>query len=171
MHRSLPFIGAIVAAISILSAQEPLVSRAEQGPDTVAVAHDMTRVNRLLGSIMSPFCPGLTLATCPSVYAETLRVSIRTRLEAGEAPDSIVESLVATFGEGIRGAPRARGMGLALWALPLVGVAGGGMALLWWLRKHTVGAVTSADEERDAPLPDFTPDEVAQMEAARRLLE
>lgn len=83
-----------------------------QGPGTppaesvaaAAAPGDVTRATRLFSSLMSPFCPGLTLANCPSVYAETLRVSVRDRLAAGEHPDSVVESLVAAFGERVRGA-------------------------------------------------------------------
>lgn len=48
------------------------------------------------------------------------------------APDSLVASRVAAFGEGIRGAPRAAGLGLGPWALPAVVVGAGGIAVMWW---------------------------------------
>jgi len=89
--------------------------------------------------MMSPFCPGLTLETCPSVYADTLRVSVRARFAAGEDPSAIEESLVAAFGEGVRGVPKAHGIGLVLWALPPVAVGVSFIALVWWLRRHRVG--------------------------------
>ncbi len=138
--------------------------------DTIVPAQDLTRANRLLGTLMSPFCPGLTLANCPSPYAETLRVSIRTRLDAGEAPDSIVASLVAAFGEGIRGAPPARGIGLALWVLPVAGVAVGGIALLWWLRCIRARAAVTADGGPGGPPRELTPADRARLDAERELL-
>jgi cytochrome c-type biogenesis protein CcmH/NrfF len=101
-------LAASVAVAAAAEAQEARVPAGDTADRPAAAAHDVTRATQLLGTVMSPFCPGLTLANCPSVYAETLRVSVRARLDAGEAPDSIVESLVAPFGEGIRGAPRAR---------------------------------------------------------------
>jgi cytochrome c-type biogenesis protein CcmH len=68
-------------------------------------------------------------------------VSVREGLDAGETPDSIVESLVAAFGKGVRGAPRATGLGLLLWALPAVVLGVGGIAVLWWLRGWGVRAL------------------------------
>lgn len=81
---------------------------------------------RLTHEIMSPFCPGRTLATCTSPAAAELRTEIETRSAAGESADVIVESLVARFGETIRGLPKAEGIGLFVWAAPL----GIGMLLL-----------------------------------------
>lgn len=72
----------------------------------------------LAGDIMSPYCPGRTLATCPSPAAAELRVEIATRLAQGESRDAVVQALVARFGQAIRGAPRPEGIGLALWTAP-----------------------------------------------------
>jgi cytochrome c-type biogenesis protein CcmH/NrfF len=72
----------------------------------------------LSSEIMSPFCPGLTLAACPSGAAAQLRSEIASRIAAGESRSMIVEGLVARFGEGIRGSPRPRGMALSLWIVP-----------------------------------------------------
>jgi cytochrome c-type biogenesis protein CcmH len=153
-----------------LSAQEPLARGAEQARDTIAIGHDLTQATQLFGSLMSPFCPGLTLATCRSAQAETLRVWIRTRLEAGEPPDAIVQSLVATYGEGIRGAPRARGLGLALWLLPVASLGVGGVALLWWLRAHAA-ETEPAGQSGGVPPPALTAADRARLEAERRLLD
>jgi cytochrome c-type biogenesis protein CcmH len=131
-----------------------------------APARDMTRANKLLGTVMSPFCPGLTLANCPSVNAETLRVSVRARLEAGESPDSIVESLVAAFGEGVRGAPRARGLGLLLWVLPGAALGVGGLGVAWWLRRRTARLPLPP-----APEAGLTPAEAARLASALRQVE
>jgi len=156
-------------ADSALAAQEPRAPAADSLRDTVPAAHDVTRANRLLGTIMSPFCPGLTLANCPSASAETLRVSIRGRLATGESPDSIMESLVAAFGERVRGAPRARGLGLALWALPVVGLGAGAIGLAWWLRNRGVGADPGrAGDGGSVPPRGITPEERARLEAALR---
>ncbi len=100
-----------VLASAPVSAQAPGAAPTDSTLRAAPPSSDVTQANKLLGTLMSPFCPGLTLANCPSVYAETLRVSVRERLDAGQAPDSIVESLVAAFGEGIRGAPRPQGWG------------------------------------------------------------
>lgn len=163
----LPFaLGLVMASAGM--AQGPGAPPAESVA-AAATPGDVTRATRLFSSLMSPFCPGLTLANCPSVYAETLRVSVRNRLAAGEHPDSIVESLVVAFGERVRGAPRARGIGVALWALPFALLAVGGAGVGWWLRRRGVwvAAVPDGKSPRTAPV-EPTPDELAQLEDALR---
>jgi cytochrome c-type biogenesis protein CcmH len=170
MQRVVLTLGILSAAFSASGQQARPPAAPAPGADTTVAAQDVTRANRLLGTLMSPFCPGLTLANCPSPYAETLRVSIRTRLDAGEPPDSIVESLVAAFGEGIRGAPPARGMGLALWALPVVAVGASGLALFWWLRHRSVRGAVAPNDRPGGPPDQLTPEDRARLEAERRLL-
>lgn len=158
-------------AVYPATAQTPGVVPADSPSRGGPLGSDVTQANKLLGTLMSPFCPGLTLATCPSVYAETLRVSVRQRLDAGETPDAIEESLVAAFGESIRGAPRAAGLGLVLWALPAIVLGAGGIVVLWWLRARGL---------RDAPAPSpaanhagsvATPADLARLEAELRSVE
>jgi len=57
--------------------------------------------------IMSPFCPGLTLAACPSPAAEHLRTEIKTRMAAGESSDAIERDLITRYGERVRAMPPA----------------------------------------------------------------
>ena len=163
----------LAASAVVASAAEAQEARVPAGDTTArpaATVHDVTRATQLLGTVMSPFCPGLTLANCPSVYAETLRVSVRARLDAGEEPDSIVESLVAAFGEEIRGAPRARGLGLVLWALPLVALLAGGLGVAWWLRRSSrrTPLVPAGGDMAGVGL---TPAETARLAAALRECE
>jgi len=83
--------------------------------------------HRLFDEIMSPFCPGRTLATCPSPQAAEMRDEIKDRLRAGATDDDIWESLYAVYGDQVRSVPRASGFNLLAWALPglffLVGAA------------------------------------------------
>lgn len=72
----------------------------------------------LAGEIMSPYCPGRTLAACPSAAAAELRTEVAARRAAGESRDALIDSLVRRFGEEIRGAPRPTGVGLLLWLWP-----------------------------------------------------
>jgi cytochrome c-type biogenesis protein CcmH len=143
------------------------VPSADIAPDTMALAQDVTQANQLLSKIMSPFCPGLTLANCPSPNAETLRVAIRERLAAGEPSDAIMESLVLVYGEEVRGAPRPRGWGLVLWTLPFVALANAAVGLVWWLRGHAGPEAVPRVGDTPATL---TTDEMATLEAERRLL-
>ena len=64
-----------------------------------------TRANEMYDQIMSPFCPGRTLANCPSPQAAAMRERVKQQLAAGMSQDEIVDSLYGIYGEIILGAP------------------------------------------------------------------
>jgi cytochrome c-type biogenesis protein CcmH/NrfF len=55
---------------------------------------------------MSPYCPGRTLADCPSPDAAVVREEIRARLSRGESEGEVRALLESRFGEDVRGLPR-----------------------------------------------------------------
>ena len=137
--------------------------RAQAAADTSVVpGRDDTKAQRLFGELMSPYCPGLTLATCPSPGADSLRADIRTRLDRGETPRAIRAAYVSDWGERILGAPPVRHWGIVLWLMPGVLLLLGVAVLTMWLRRLRptleestsgdalldVGAVTPVDQER-----------------------
>lgn len=128
-------------------------------PAPVVQGYDATQAQRLFGDLMSPFCPGLTLATCPSPGADSLRHDIRTRLAVGESPRAIRAAYAATWGEEILGAPRWRGWGIALWLMPGVVLAIGAVALVRWLRRAQPLAGGGPATERGAATPALPLDE------------
>jgi cytochrome c-type biogenesis protein CcmH len=87
----------------------------------------------IFGNVMSPYCPGLLLADCPSPAAFELRADIIRRLEAGESPSAIERDLYRKFGDAIRAVPPAKGWGRLLWIAPAIGLALSLAALLWFL--------------------------------------
>ena len=134
------------------------VAPARQASDTAVVrGRDDTKAQRLFGELMSPFCPGLTLATCPSPGADSLRADIRARLARGQKPQAILASYAAEWGEQILGAPRLRGWGVVLWVALGVPLLLGPVTLALWLRAQTRKADTAAAENAApaaAPAPD-----------------
>ena len=110
---------------------------AQGSADTATVrGRDDTRAQRLFGEFMSPFCPGLTLATCPSEGADSLRWDIRERLDHGETPRQIRAAYVAAWGSRILGAPPLTSWSLGLWLSPAVLLVAGAGGVLVWLRSH-----------------------------------
>lgn len=101
--------------------------------------------------LMSPFCPGRTLAECPSPQADELRLWILTQAAAGASEAEVEESLIDRFGEQILGAPRAEGWGLAAYLLPLGGFVLGGFVVFWVLRRLSSPAATGEDAPEAAP--------------------
>jgi cytochrome c-type biogenesis protein CcmH len=124
---------AVVVAAPALAGGD--TSPARPASDTGVVrARDDTRAQRLFGELMSPFCPGLTLATCPSPGADSLRRDIRARLDRGETPTAIRGAYAAAWGERMLGAPPFRSWGALLWLAPGAALALGAVGLVLWLR-------------------------------------
>jgi cytochrome c-type biogenesis protein CcmH/NrfF len=92
------------------------------------LAHDM----------MSPFCPGRTLAQCPSGKAEELRIWILTQEAAGSTKEEVEAGLVVRYGEEIWPSPPATGLsGVGAYGIPLAMLIAGGPAAFFVLRRLT----------------------------------
>lgn len=111
-----------------------------QGPD-----EPPTWAYRLPHDLMSPFCPGRTLAECPSPQADELRLWILTQAAAGASREEVEASLLARFGDQILSAPRAEGWGLAAYVLPFAAFVLGGLFVFWALRRLAAREPTAAD--------------------------
>ena len=147
-----------VTLLALVLAVVPASLRAQAGTtDTIVQARDDTRALRIYSSLMSPFCPGLTVASCPSPGAEEMRQEVRRRLGAGEGEPTIVAALVATYGSAILGAPPARRWGLALWIPPALALLLGGGALARWLRGRGSPAAEGDAEPAAAAAAGFDP--------------
>ena len=107
-----------------------------------------------ISKIRSPFCPGLMLEVCPSPPAEALRDSLDAQAQEGLEADSLVEMVVASYGEEYRAVPKTSGAGLWAWVMPPVALAAGlGLALVALRRlRAPVGsrapALSDQEEER-----------------------
>lgn len=132
----------------LLAAQDPTAQR--PGPREV---HPAAR--EAISKILSPFCPGQMLETCPSRDASALRDSINVMAEGGMAADSIMELMLAAHGEEYRAFPKRSGTGLLAWAIPpAVLIAGLAVVVLVLRRLKGPSLVAGAragltDEERD----------------------
>ena len=87
--------------------------------------------NEVARDLMSPFCPGRTLADCSSPDAGAIREVIRESLRAGESPEAIRARIEARFGDHVVGVPRER-LG---WILPILVLIAGAGALVFALRR------------------------------------
>lgn len=100
-------------------------------------------------SIMSPYCPGMTLSGCPSPDARTLREEVRARLEKGETQQAIKQSLVERFGPELSGLPASTGTAKAAYGVPWLivglGVIGALLLIRIGSRKAGTGASLGLD--------------------------
>ena len=86
---------------------------------------------------MSPFCPGRSLADCPSPDAASMRMWILVQAAAGRTRADVEEELYARYGEMIRSAPKAEGIGAAAYWMPAAVFVAGGALVVWFLRRAT----------------------------------
>jgi cytochrome c-type biogenesis protein CcmH/NrfF len=92
----------------------------------------------LSNELMSPYCPGRSIADCPSPQAQTLRMWLIVQESSGRPRAEVEAELVARYGESVLGAPRARGFGLTAYLIPVALVAVGAGVLTWFLRRQTL---------------------------------
>ena len=119
--------------------------------------------HRIFSELMSPYCPGLMLADCPSPDAFELRAEIRARLAAGETPTQVKEDLYARFGDSIRATPEPRDWGLLLWAAPFVVLAASFAALAWYLAHRRAVTVPDLLPANDRALEHRLDDELERL--------
>ncbi len=122
------------------------------GPHAAPPGEAEEVLQELSHDLMSPYCPGRTLASCPSQAARHLEDQIYEQARAGRTREQIERDLVARFGPQIVG---YRGSPLILWgsgavaalALLLVVVAG-----RRWARGRAASApAKGAGGEKAAP--------------------
>ena len=95
----------------------------------------------LAHELMSPFCPGRALAECPSPQADELRLWILQQARAGATKEEVEAQLLQAFGDRMRQAPRAEGVGLVAYVVPAVLVLAGAGLLWLFLRRQSRRAV------------------------------
>jgi cytochrome c-type biogenesis protein CcmH/NrfF len=86
---------------------------------------------------MSPFCPGRSLADCPSPQAEALRVWIVEQAASGRSRTELEGDLENRFGDVVLAAPKPKGFGLAAYVIPVAAFVAGGLLVAVFLRRQT----------------------------------
>jgi cytochrome c-type biogenesis protein CcmH/NrfF len=129
-------------------------SPSQTAAPTAADAAAEAQARALFTEVMSPFCPGLTLADCPSPNAFTMRGDIEKRLQNGESRQAIVDELVKTYGAQILADPSDTPTGSIVWGVPFALSVLAAAGLAFFLRRAT------RNRAEEAPA---TPAESAQM--------
>ncbi len=116
------------------------------------------------GELMSPYCPGRTISSCPSPQAAELLQWIVTQEAAGATRTEVIEILIERFGEEILGAPKAEGIAIWAYIFPVAGfVVFGGIAALA-LRRIVVAG--EGRPRADASSPAVIAEEAEEAEEA-----
>ena len=146
MTRWLPAVAvgmALAAAVLVL-----IASIGSSGQRTAA-----ERVTALAGELRCPDCQGLAVADSPTASAVEIRRQIDELVAGGATDEEVRQHFVDRYGEWILLAPSAP----AAWLLPFAVVAGGGLAMMLWLRngrRRAPGPVSTLNPEERRRLRD-----------------
>ncbi len=119
-------------------------ARGDSGPPT-----EEQRVRRITSVVRCPTCQGLSVAQSDAPAAKSIDDEVRRRVQAGESDRQIKDYLVSRYGQDIILQPEAEGVGLLVWALPLLGGAAAIAGLVVVLRGRRVRPgrkVSAADQ-------------------------
>ena len=97
---------------------------------------------KLPHDLMSPFCPGRTIADCSSPQAESLRMWLIVQEASGRRREDVEAELFERYGDVLRPAPRATGFGLAAYVFPVIAFLAGGVVVAVFLRRQTRAVAT-----------------------------
>lgn len=158
----------ILITFVYISAATALLPAAAVGQQSTAEID--ARTTALYDSVMSPYCPAVTLSACTSPNAKALRDEIRAWVEQGKSDREIQRLLVEQFGGGVLGVPSSSGFGLVGWLAPLAAVLIGLTVLIAILRRMQAEG-EAAREERPAPQVDPEMQRRIDAELKRRLVE
>lgn len=117
-----------------------VLASATQEPGTAV--HPAAR--EAISTLWSPYCPGLMLEVCPSSGATAMRDSIDVLARSGLGADSIVDLMVAEYGEEYRAVPLRRGVGGLAWFIPPVALLAGFALVALVLARRRRGATDAA---------------------------
>jgi len=111
-------------------------------------------VRRIGLQLQCPVCEGQNVADSNSGLAQDMRAVVRSQVQAGQSDQQILDSFVASYGDGILTEPPKRGVGLGVWLGSAIGLGAGVLVLVFVMkgwrrpRAHTpAGAAADVDAE------------------------
>ncbi|HEY3811074.1 MAG TPA: cytochrome c-type biogenesis protein CcmH [Acidimicrobiales bacterium] len=140
MWRWAPWLVLAVVAVVVLVVGTPRHSHPSLQAETLHIA----------GLVRCPVCEGQSAAQSDVAASVQIRNQIQQQLTAGQSQSRILSGLVAAYGPGILEKPEAKGIGLVVWVVPVIGVVAaiGGLAVAFarWRPRRTP-MVNAADRE------------------------
>ena len=116
------------------------------------------RMMRLTSELRCLVCQNQSLADSHADLAIDLKNQVRSQMQAGKSDAEIREFMVARYGDFVLYNPPLKSSTVLLWAGPFVLLAGGGLALGFYLRRRRERLTDS----------ELTPEQRARAEALLR---
>ncbi|OYU49056.1 MAG: cytochrome c-type biogenesis protein CcmH [Rhizobiales bacterium PAR1] len=158
-----------LALLVSLSAAAPAfaVRPGEQLPDATQEA----RARRISAELRCLVCQNQSIDDSDASLATDLRRLVRERIAAGDSDQSVLDFIVARYGEFVLLKPSFSTQTLILWGLPVVALLLGGMAAFRLFRRVRAGEEPSGDEagKSVAGLSETEQQELAKLIAQKSL--
>lgn len=138
--------------LGALLVQTPQSSPTPAGGPPSSAPYDSAleqRVKEVSAILRCPVCQGLSIQDSPSELSLQMKDVVRQQLREGKSPDEVKAYFVSKYGEWILLEPKATGMNLIVYALPLVLLLLGA-GLIWMMVKRW-SAPAAAGEPQPAP--------------------
>lgn len=146
---------AVPAAAQAPAPPQGTVPRAEQeaAPAQGAVIRE-TELDRQVKEVSSQLrcvvCQGLSIQDSPSTLAQEMRSLVREQLAAGQSPEQVKAYFVERYGEWVLLRPKASGVNLLVYLLPMAMLLGGAAFVFLKARSWTR---TGSEAEAEATRP------------------
>jgi cytochrome c-type biogenesis protein CcmH/NrfF len=175
--RSRGALAALATALSValLLAASPAAARAQQG-ETVTGAVQTSpggvgdvpvpgadtvldrRVQRVAQRLRCPVCQGESIQESPAELAAQMKGVVREQLAAGKSEQEVLNYFLAKYGDWILLEPRAEGINLLVYWVPVIFMVIGGVVLFLTVKKWVKPRPTNG-VARDAAAIDAALDE------------
>jgi cytochrome c-type biogenesis protein CcmH len=141
---------------ALVALAAPITSSAQGQPDSASIAARDPRfeekVREVASTLRCPVCQNNSIEESPSLLAQDMKREVRERLAQGQSPDEIRQYFISRYGEWVLTKPRAAGINLSVWLLPVLALVGGGV-VVWsavrrWVRQ---GGASRGDQAHANP--------------------
>ncbi|MBK8249780.1 MAG: cytochrome c-type biogenesis protein CcmH [Gemmatimonadetes bacterium] len=95
------------------------------------------RTREVAAALRCPVCQGLSIADSPSDLALEMKGLVREQLAAGKSPEEIRAYFIDKYGEWVLLEPKAEGLNLLVYVLPVALVVGGGLFVVRYVRANS----------------------------------
>lgn len=147
VRRWVPWLGlAVVVAVSLV-----VGAGGSGGPPT-----DAERKTALASELRCPTCRGQSVRDSDAPAAAAIRAEIGRRVDEGQSDEEILAYVDGKFPESLRLTPPASGVGVLVWALPVVALVAA-----------VAGLAAAFRRWKAEPLPAPSDDDRALVERAR----
>lgn len=94
------------------------------------------RVERIGKQLRCPVCRGVPISDSPAKLAVEMMEVVRAQVAAGKSDEEIFKYFEERYGEWALLSPKAEGMNLLIWILPVIFIVGGAVFIFYQARRE-----------------------------------